>query len=273
MNRRDLVIGGALAVMAGPLAAQERALDLRVVLSGHSLSDPIRDPLQAMVRAAGGRVGTVSLSTIPGSPLEWRWNHVPHLDLRARVGEFDVVVLTERVALSNTVPFHHSAEYALRFSQLAWDVGAEAMLYSSWVTLDTGPAYAGQGSDSDAGLPWRERLDREQILWEEIRAFVNANRPAGAPEMRLIPAHAVVAAIFDEIEAGRAPVGDIRDLFTDDIHPSPVLAWIVALAHFAVIYRQNPAGLVLPDGVSPAQAAWYEDLVWRVVTNYPASGI
>jgi len=273
MTRRELMAGCALAVLAGPALAQDGGLAQRVVMSGHSLTDPVREPLAAMVRAAGGPRDSVALSTIPGSPLEWRWNNPPGLDLRARVAEFDVVVLTERVALSNTVPYHHSADYARRFAELGWAVGAEVLLYASWVGLDTGPEFAGQGSDPDAGLPWRDRLDREREAWEAIRTQVNANRPAGAAPMRMIPMGAVMAELYDQIEAGRAPLTDIRSLFADDIHPSPLGAWITALAHFAVIYRRNPAGLTRPVRVSPAVAQWYEALVWRVVSGDPSAGI
>lgn len=272
MTRRT-VIAGAAAVLAGPVFAQDRGLAARVVMSGHSLTDPIREPLQDMVRAAGGPRDSIALSTIPGSPLEWRWNNPPGLDLRARVAEFDVVVLTERVALSNTVPYHHSEDFALRFAQLGWGVGAEVLLYATWVTLDTGPDFAGQGSDPDAGLPWRERLDREQRAWEAIRTHVNDNRPPDALPMRMIPVIAVMAAIYDEIEAGRAPITDIRMLFADDIHPSPLGAWLASLTHFAVLYRRNPAGLTRPIRVSAAVARWYEDLVWRVVSEHPATGL
>ncbi|MFV0301488.1 MAG: hypothetical protein ACK5IP_11515, partial [Paracoccus sp. (in: a-proteobacteria)] len=50
----------------------------------------------------------------------------------------------------------------------------------------------------------------------------------------------------------------------------------IALAHFAVIYNRDPRGL--PHGVpakggtSPEQAAWMQDLVWRVVSSYPRAG-
>lgn len=276
-TRRQVMAGGVFLAAGGSVAGNGFAqgmngLDQRVVLSGHSLSDPIRDPLEDLIRAAGGPRAMVALSTIPGSPLEWRWNNAPGLDLRARMDEFDTLVLTERVALSNTVPYHASHDYALRFARLAWGEGAAVVLYGTWVTLDTGPAFAGQGSDPDAGIAWRERLDREAAGWEAMRAHIDAHRPAGAAQVRLIPAYAVLAAIYDAIEAGQAPIGDIRDLFADDIHPSPLGAWIVAMAHFAVLYGRDPSGLTRPAGISPAVAAWYEALVWRVLSDHPATG-
>jgi len=280
MTRRQVLAGAmTLAVVPGAAPGQaSRPLDLRVVLSGHSLTDPVRDPLEAMIRAAGGPRATVELSTIPGSPLEWRWHNAPWLDLRARIEEFDVLVLTERVALSNTIPYHASAEYALRFARLAWEEGAdgngaEVLLYSTWVTLDTGPRFAGQGADPDAGVPWRVRLDREAEGWEAMRTHLNRHRPSGTPPVRMVPMLRVMAALHDAIAEGRAPIADIRALFTDDIHVNALGAWLAALTHFAVIYRRDPSGLTRPDGVPEALARWYEALVWHVVSTDPATGV
>lgn len=280
---RRQVIGAGLGVGLGVGAlarfgasAQTGAglpLDRRIVLSGHSLSDPVRDPLEDLIRAAGGPRARVELSTIPGSPMEWRWNNPPALDLRARMAEFDMLVLTERVALSNTVPYHASNEYALRFARLAWGAGADLVIYGTWVSLNTGPEFAGQGSDPDVGLAWRERLDREGAGWEAIRAHVDARRPQSAAPVRLIPCYAFLAAIHDAIGTGRAPIDDIRALFADDIHPSALGAWLVALAHFAVLYGRDPSGLTRPRGISPAVAAWFEAQVWRVIAQIPATGV
>lgn len=268
----------ALPLAGGAGAQTRRELSARIVMSGHSLTDPVRDPLEAMIRAAGGPGATVELSTIPGSPLEWRWNNAPGLDLRARAGDFDVVVLTERVALSNTLPYHASADFALRFARLAWErgaggAGAEVILYASWVTLATGPAHAGQGSDPDAGLAWRTRLDREAAQWEGLRAHLDAHRPAAMPPVRLIPMPEVFAALHDEIAAGRAPVAGIEAFFADDIHPNAMGAWLVALAHFAVIFQRDPSALTRPQGLPEALARWYEALVWRVLNQHPATGL
>lgn len=255
-----------------------RTPDLRVVMSGHSLSDPIAEPLADLVRAAGGPRDSVDLSTIPGSPMEWRWNNAPWHDVRDHMAEYDVLVLTERVSLSNTLPWHRSREVALDFARLAWEQGAqgrggEVLLYASWVTRETGPDWAGQGADPDMALEWRARLDREMLGWEEIRHHVNAHRPEGAPPMRLIPAIAVMAAIDDAIRAGAAPITDIGVMFRDAIHPSVLGAWMVALTHYAVIYGRDPRGLTRPDGVAPQVAVWIEDLVWLVVTTHPATGV
>ena len=287
-----LVAGLVLAVARGgggpgPAAAGDGAvaavadlrLDRRVVMSGHSLTDPLQAPLQAMVRLAGGPVGVIERSTIPGSPMDWRWDHQAEpVDARARIADFDVLVITERVPLSNTRPWHASEDWALRWARHAWaegadGAGAEVLLYASWVAIGADP-WAGD-SDPDAALPWRERMDREDEGWRAILAHVNANRPEGAAPMRMIPANRVLAAVHDAIEAGRAPEGlpGIETLFSDTIHPGALGAELVAMTHFAVLYGRDPAGLRAPPQVDQALWAWMAELVAEVVSAEPATGV
>lgn len=257
-----------------------RSLDLRVILSGHSLTDPMGQALPRLVQAAGGPEDRIALSTIPGAPLDWRWNNrTAPPDARDDIAGFDVMVQTERVSLSGTRRWHNSDEEALRWARHGWNegaggAGAEVLLYASWVSLDTGPGFDTHG-DEDRSLPWRIRLDREFAGWEEIMAHVNAHRPADAPQMRMIPATLVMAAVYDAIAVGSAPGGlhDIRQLFTDDIHLSPLGAWLVALIHYAVIYARDPRGLPGPQGASPELVDWAQALVWEVVTGYPGTGV
>lgn len=121
--------------------AAERPLSLRVIQSGHSLTDPIPDPLQAMIRAGGWRGDTVALSTIPGSPMDWRWNNPPGYglpDARHAIGDYDVLVLTERVSVNGTIQWHNSLDQALIWFNHASSngkggKGAETVLYATWV--------------------------------------------------------------------------------------------------------------------------------------------
>ncbi|MFN3955533.1 MAG: hypothetical protein ACK4LQ_13855 [Pararhodobacter sp.] len=264
------------ALAGGPQASLER----RIVLSGHSLTDPIAAPLEALGIVAGAPRGRVERSTIPGSPLDWRWNNRPDgVDARAEIARFDVLVLTERVPLSNTMPWHNSPDEALRWARHAWEQGAggrgaEVLLYASWVSLT--PEREGAGSDPEGHLPWRERLDLEAPRWQAIVDHVNAGRPDGVPPMRLIPANRVMAAVHDAIIAGQVPgLEGIEALFSDDIHLSEVGAWLVALTHFAVIHRTDPRGL--PGPMRPALPSETRDalaeLAWQVVRREPAAGV
>lgn len=251
----------------------ERPLSTRVIMSGHSLTDPIPPYLSAMVGAAGGRGAVIERSTIPGSTLDWRWAHPGNpVDAKAVIGQYDLLVLTERVPLLDTMVYHNSPQEALRWVMHAWENGAETVLYATWVTLATGPEAT--DAESRAGLPFRKRLEREQERWNEIRAHVNANRPEGMNELQMIPGPQIMLALDAAITAGKAPgLRDIRDVFYDEIHVNDTGAYLMALAHFAVIYdrdpRDIPAGLGRTAVPDPELARWLQALVADVVARNP----
>lgn len=291
-DRRSVLTGlAALPVLAGTGLAKtgrERPFNLRVIMSGHSLTDPIPGPLTAMVRAAGGEAAIgmkIDADTVPGSPIEWRWEHRDRTpDSREDIGNYDLLVLTERVTVQATIQWHHSLDMVLTWLTHAWKngnqgKGAETVLYASWITLESGPGRQIEGVDTEEGLiPFRERLDVEMGHWQEIADYVNANLPAGCPAMQVIPGPKIMAAVDDAIKAGSAPgLSAIEDIFDDDIHVNPKGAFLIALAHFAVIYGRDPRTIPTlreePDWPTEKQQDWMKALVWDVVRAYPDSGL
>ncbi|MGP9789742.1 hypothetical protein [Roseinatronobacter sp. NSM] len=261
-----------LSIAQGPAFA-DMALDARVVMSGHSLTDPIPDMLRPMVQATGGRGAVIDRSTIPGSPMDWRWNNTAQpVDARSAMGNYDLLVLTERVPLLNTMGYHNSADEALKWARHAWENGARTVLYATWVTRDTGP---GSGDDTSEGhIPFRDRLQVEQARWLEIRDHVNRHRPDGMPEMVMIPGPRLMTALYDAIAAGTAPgLASMDALFRDDIHVNDLGAYVMALAHYAVIYGRSP--LDVPPGLGrtptpePELARWLQQLVADVLAQAP----
>jgi hypothetical protein len=114
--------------------------------------------------------------------------------------------------------------------------------------------------------------------WQEIVDHVNRNRISGSPPMRAIPGPKVMAAVFDAIAAGTAPgLDSMADLFADNIHVNDLGAFLIALAHFAVIYGRDPRSIpdLRGEGNWPRrdQADWMKQLVWDVVRAYPDSGL
>lgn len=266
------ILAGLLLLAPGALFA-ERPLSSRVILSGHSLTDPIPPYLAAMVGAAGGRGAVIERSTIPGSTLDWRWaNPGQPVDAKAEIGRYDLLVLTERVPLLDTMGWHNSPQEALRWVAHAWETGAETVLYATWITLAEGPDAT--DDESRAGLPFAERLQREWARWDEIRTYVNDNRPDGMAEMQMIPGPQIMLALNAAIAAGDAPgLNDIRDVFHDDIHVNDIGAYVMALAHYAVIYDRDPRELPLGLGrvpvPEPELARWLQALVADVVAANP----
>lgn len=268
-------------------AASPRPFSTRVIHSGHSLTDPIVPVLDAMVVAVGkqeARARAMARSTIPGSPMEWRWDHrsTDGPDARADIADYNLLVITERVSLSNTVPWHRSSEMALNWFTHAWSEGnhgkgAETILYATWVDIDSGPDFANPYNDPEGHLTFRDRLPLEMAQWQQIADHVNAARPDGAPPMRVIPGPLIMAAAYDAIQAGTAPdLEKIDDLFTDKIHLNGQGAYLISLAHLAVIYDVDPRRLTSGLGgisvPSPAKAAWMKQLVHDILLGYPDAG-
>ena len=292
--RRDVLRAAAavpgllIAGRGAAMAPDPRPFSARIVQSGHSLTDPIVPMLDAMVAAVGrdaarGRV--IDRSTVPGSPMDWRWNNSRDSgpDARHDIARYDLLVITERVPLSNTMPWHDSEAMGLRWFTHAWQEGrdgqgAQTVLYATWVHTDSGPDFENPHDDPEGHMPFRERLPREMANWQAIADHVNARRPEDAPPMRVIPGPLIMAAVHDAIEAGRAPgVSRLEDLFSDTIHLSDAGTYLIALAHFAVIYGRDPREV--PDGLgrhtvpAPRTAAWMKDLVHGVLRDYSDSGL
>ncbi len=59
----------------------------------------------------------------------------------------------------------------------------------------------------------------------------------------------------------------------DDIHASPVLIYLNALTHYAVIYGEDPKDLPLTDYVPQNIAAIFKEVVWDYVTQDPRTGV
>jgi hypothetical protein len=270
------IVMALVVTWAAMAQAQERPLTQRVIQSGHSLTDGVLPPLATLVKLAGNPSVVMDKSTIPGSPMEIRWREAPGFDApdaRHDIADYDTLVLTERASLSNTMPFHNSLEQALLWFENAWTNGnggngAETILYATWVDIESGPDFDNPHKDSEGNIPFRQRLDLEMARWEEMRTYVNENRPEGSPEMRMIPGPLLMAAIYDDIAAGSAPgLTDISDLFADTIHLNNLGDYYIALAHFAVIYGRDPRGLQNLDGVTPEQARYMQDMVWKVLSE------
>lgn len=292
-DRRSVLAGLAVlpALAATPLRAEpvQRPFNLRIVMSGHSLTDPIPEPLDMMVKAAGGaesRGMLIDKSTIPGSPAEHRWNTTPiePVDAKRDIGKYDVLVLTERVPVRPTLQWHGSDKIALSWFEHAWKngnggKGAETILYASWISVISGPGNEDKWDMQDERLiPFRERLDLEMGAWQQIADYVNTNRPTGTPPMRVIPGPKIMGAVHDAIQAGTAPgLTEMKDLFEDDIHVNAMGTYLITLAHYAVIYGRDPREIPNlrgnPGWPTHEQADWMKALVWDVLRAYPDSGL
>lgn len=267
----------ARALWSAPLSPPEGPV--AVYHLGHSLTG--RDIPAMLAAAAGGhpyhsQLGWgASLSdhwkgTVNGLAEENRPPAFRPADQAADSGDYAVVVLTEMVELKDAIRWHdsprHLALWASRFRAANPEV--RLYLYETW-----------HRRDDPAG--WLARIDADlPALWERQVLFPAMAR---AGTIRVIPGGQVLAAAVREAEAGRIPgVSDQAAFFTDEIHLSDLGAWLMAMAHYAVIYGHSPQGLpaTLPaeggrmtGAPSPQAAMAMQEVVWRVVSAYDATGV
>lgn len=268
---------------------QAYPLDVRQIHSGHSLTDPLfGQPWPGQyVNLITDQRGTwagddIGKSTIPGSPMFWRWDNETGLNPSARhdISDWELLVITEGIPLpvDEQVPpqITPAKEYLSRYANNAWNNGnnsngAPTLLWTTWTNLD--------GAEG----PWRATLDEYEILWEEMMDYANDSLPANATPIYIIPGHRMMAKLYDDIESGIVPgITSINEFFSDNIHTNSLGDYAIAMIHYACIYNSSPVGLPNelmdnpPVGFeypSPELAAYLQDMVWEVVTNYSRTGV
>lgn len=298
MHRRKVLALGAVAVAAagaGLLPVMRRPPEIPMLPPpagplatyhlGHSL---VGRDMPAMLAQLAGHAHASQLGwgaslaqhrtgEVPGFAVEN--DHPAHrpVDVALASGDFEAVVLTEMVELRDALRWHDSAASLAHWAQAARAARPDARvyLYETWHRLDDP-----QG--------WLRRIDGDlERLWLR-RLLYPAVRQAGT--IWLIPGGQVMAAAVRAIEAGQVPgLARREELFaqdaagrTDPIHVNDIGAWLMALAHFAVLYHRSPVGLphrlLRADGqpaVPPPDAAApvLQEVVWRTVSRYPATGL
>jgi|TARA_R100001440_G_scaffold55294_2_gene75127 hypothetical protein len=184
--------------------------------------------------------------------------------------ELDVLVFTEMIGLEAAIRYQNSSEAVVELTRRALTANPELelLLYETWHPLDEGD--------------WLTRIPKAwETLWQPF-LLAPAVQTAKAP-VRVVPAGTALARLAKKIENTSGGLGGITgraDFFSDDIHLNDLGAYMVALTHYAVIYRQSPVGLphqLLREDGTPAQAPSPElaevmqQIVWDTVQSSPLS--
>jgi len=200
-------------------------------------------------------------------------------------GQYDAVILTEMVEISDAIRYHDSAAYLSLWAGLARDAdpNTQVYLYETWHWLDDDQGWLAR-IDADLTRYWEDGVLLPDLLSTDTG--LSSGRP-----VRVIPAGQVMARFVRAVEK-RGGVDNIADrtaLFAvepsgkqDLIHVSDLGAYLVALTHYAVLYRRSPVGLphrlTRADGSpanapGPVAARLMQETVWQVVTSYPKTGV
>ncbi len=251
---------------------------------GHSL---VGRDMPAMLAQLAGAGHDYASQLGWGAPLRSHWDpdvpingfaqenaHDKYRDALEAVasGDFDAVILTEMVEIKAAIRYQDSAQMLSNWASKAQAAGATVYLYETWHELDCPEG-------------WRKRLDRDLGKYWEGQILRPALALQNNPQpIYLIPGGQVMAAFADALrsQGQTGPLRSHHDLFSDQIHFNDYGAYLVALTHYAVLYRRTPVGLphalLRADGTAAddpgAEAArLMQHVVWDVVTRLPQTGV
>jgi hypothetical protein len=201
-------------------------------------------------------------------------------------GQYGAVILTEMVELRDAIRYHDSAEYLSRWAELARAAGPDTQvyLYETWHRLDDDQGWLAR-LDGDLRRYWEDG-----VLLPDLLQSGSGSGSDGRP-VWVIPAGQVMARFVRALEQAGG-VGNIADRYAlfalepsgkqDLIHVSDLGAYLVALTHYAVLYRRSPIGLPHrlmradgspADAPTPEAARLMQEIVWQVVRDYPKTGV
>lgn len=255
---------------------------LSVFFIGHSLTGRLMPALLAQFAPDGhsyesqlGWGAELQAHWEPDVPLrgaEVENDHPRYRDAHAAVdsGDYDVLVVTEKIGLQAAIDYHDSWHYLALWSAKAWQANPDLRLYMYETWHETTIADG-----------WLARIDRDlPALWQgEIIDRALAETGATRP-IRVIPAGQVLARVVRDGPYSK------EELLPDGIHTSDLAAYLVALTHYAVLYARPPLGLphrglvtekgtpfTALDTVETAEIRRLQSLVWEVVTATARSGV
>ena len=221
---------------------------------------------------------------IPGAPLDWLWNHRDEgfrqpdakkpADAILRERKWDVLILQPYGRKAEK-----SIEYGARYAAAAYEGNPHCQVY---IFAD----YPGIGKQQDERDLWEQcwlapDFTRGRANFEKVAAGLSAKFPDRKP-VRVIPVGEVMYQLHLRMKAGDVPgYTHIADLYADGVHLKAEGKYVEAVTHYAAVFADDPHGCITsglrfwkgPYKVEKAFAKTVWDVVWRVVTMYPHSGV
>ncbi len=190
------------------------------------------------------------------------------------MGRYDVLVLTESNGHTRG-DGNETVDYATRLIEIARQANPtiRVYLYSNW--LDRSESEFG---DDDA---WRTKTEADIAWWESVADRINAR--INGPDIFVIPGSVLLSRVTREVAMGRLSGLTVDGLFRegDGVHVNDRGFYVIALAHYAAIFRDTPVGLPAQteteDGPAEAHTAQnamrLQQLVWDYIRGYARAGI
>jgi hypothetical protein len=263
-------------------------LETRLVITGHSIPDNIaKGPLQGAITSMGG-TSAIFGSTGPAASALFRWDNDPASPVAVRAAmedpgsDYDAFLGIEgyggsyeegRKSVREHITWSSGHAQAVLWHNLAASAGCTDIFYANF--WRDGVPNATPVFDS----AWRAAQELEKPYWNALIDYVNANKSAGTPAMRLVCWLEVFCAVYDAIQAGTVTgIAAMADLFADHVHPETNAGrWLQIATVMAVIFRRHPdtvpAAAATNATISDALAAQLRPLVWATCLTTSRAGL
>ena len=254
------------------------AASVTAIASGNSLTDPIFDGGASgtnkgtswlINQYSGSVVSGIAKSTIPGSPMAYRWvNATTPPDAKTLIANYDLLIITDVYSNFDTDTYPPTAAAlpsdALLWANHAWANDAEMILWCPNARQDK----------PDIAAQYARRFE----LWAAIQDHCNAALPVGKKPVRLIPGAWLWHRFWLDQQAGQCPTPTwYDDLFIDAVHPSGIGSYIICLIHAVCIYGIDP--YLLADAIpgiatpTPADVAYIKAHMKNLVKGFDRGGV
>lgn len=288
------VVSLVLALVPAAAIAQAAQSESRVVFVGHSLLNyDMAEIVKGLAeskgllirRAAQSNVGTniannwrqCRRSAYPGQNPWWELA-CDAIDAGTDRGPYDTLVVTQ---VNNPIinpanpsnPGSTPEDYNL-FLQLflSRNPSGRAFFYTQW---------EGLGSQWHRGADWTSKIAEELAFFERlVQRIEEISRSSHGRnvDVNLIPANVALRDLIIAAESGRFPgITSRRQLFTDDVHVTPLGAYYIACVIYSSIYQQSPVGATGRTvgrwgaeitNLPPEMARSLQLFAWDVVSRY-----
>jgi hypothetical protein len=257
----------ALAWAAGtdPAVTQSAPAARAIYLSGHSLLNrSVADDLAALITASGVAL-VLGLQHRAGSSLRERASVAETSPDPLAGRAYDSLIVTEQNVLPAALLWNDTARELRRLHDglVARNPQARTYFYEPWMSID----------DKDDPSRWIAYERIAAPIWRCVAAAADSDLAASRPRGRVkaLPAALALAELIAEaIEAPGIPgitqptVRRTVDLLVaDDVHPTRLGSYYLALVIYVAVTGHSPVGLWAPDGVRPVQARALQDFAAR----------